>query len=131
MKTNLDQFFKTNEDLEKNGRWFEITGDIGFLVRPFKATNPKVKAAMAAHFKPYARQIELGTLDDKKSFEINVRLFIESCLVDWRGVEIDGQAVPFAPDVALKFFEGLPDLFHTLWAHCNDFKNYRDDVKNY
>jgi len=131
MKTNLDKFFKTDANLEKEGVWFEISDDVGFLLKPFKETNPKVKAMMAAHYKPFARQIELGTLETGKQLEIQAKLFVGACLVDWKGVEIDGKIVEFSPEVAVPFFLALPDLFHTLWAHCNDFKNYREDLGNF
>lgn len=130
MKTNLDKFFKTNSDLEKNGVWFEISDDIGFLVRPFKGTNPKFKAAMAHHFKPFARQIDLGTLDQAKTLEITIKLFIDVCLVDWRGVEIDDKQAELTPDNALKFFVALPELFDTLWKYANDFVSYKEDLGN-
>ncbi len=130
MKTNLDKFFKTNEEQEKNGVWYDISSDTGFLVRAFKPNNPQVKGAIATHYKPYARQIEMGSIEDKKSLEIQVKVFVKACLVDWKGVEIDGKDTPYSPDIAIKFFVALPDLFSTLWTHCNDFKNYRDDVGN-
>jgi hypothetical protein len=130
MKTNLDKFFKTSENFEKNGVWFEISDTIGFLIRPFKATNPKVKAAMASHYKPYARQIEMGTLDLEKQLEIQIKIFLDVCLVDWKGVEIDGKEVEYTSENAYKFFRALPELFETLWKHANDFTNYREDLGN-
>lgn len=130
MKTNLDKFFKTSEALEKNGVWFEISDKIGFLLKPFKATNPKVKSAMATHYKPYAKQVEMGTLDLDKQQEIQIKIFIDVCLEDWRGVEIDGQEVECSPENAHKFFKALPELFDTLWRHANDFSNYREDLGN-
>lgn len=130
MKTSLDKHFKTDSDLEKNGVWFDISEDIGFLIRPFKGTNPRVKAAMAAHYKPLARQIELGTIDPDKEREIQVKLFTEICLVDWKGVEMDGQSVECNKENAMALFKELPDLFDTLWKHSGDFKNYKEDVGN-
>jgi hypothetical protein len=131
MKTNLDKLFKTNEDYEKNGVWFEISDTTGFLVKPLKPTNPNVKAAFANFYKPYARQIELGTLDDAKAQEIQVKMFVQACLVDWKGVEIDGKVREFDKTLAVEFFLNLPDLFETLWKHCQDFKNYQDEVGNF
>lgn len=131
MKTNLDKFFKTDKALEEKGVWFDISEEIGFLLRPFKQSNPRVKAAMAHHFKPFARQIEMGTLDDVKQMEIQVKIFIDVCLVDWKGVEIDDKLVECTPENALKFFTNLPDLFDTLWKHASDFSNYKiEDVGN-
>jgi len=130
MKTNLDRHFKTSPDLEKNGVWFEIDDKTAFLIKPLNRGNPNVKAAFAKEYKPYARQIELGTLDDKIQRQIEVKIFIRACLVDWRGVEIDGKEVKLDSDTAELLFMELPDLFSTLWTHCQDFKNYREDVGN-
>lgn len=130
MKTNLDKHFKTSEELEKNGVWFDISDNVGFLLRPFKTTNPRVKAAMAHYYKPYARQVELGTLDQAKQLEIQIKIFIDVCLVDWKGVEIDDKVAEYKPEVALKFFTALPDLFDTLWRHATDFNNFKEDLGN-
>ncbi len=130
MKTNLDGMFKTDIELEKNGVWFMLNEKTGFLVRAFKAHNPRVKSAMAIHYKPYARQIEMGTLDISKQHEINVKLFLDVCLVDWKGIEIDGKDAACTKEVAAQFFISLPELFDTLWKYANDFNNYKEDVGN-
>ncbi len=130
MKTNLDKFFKTNPDLEKNGVWFEISDEIAFLVRPFKSTNPRFKAAMANHYKPFARQMDMGTLEQDKAFEVSLKLFLDVCLVDWRGVEIDDKPTEYNKENALKFFKALPELFDTLWNYAKDFSSYKEELGN-
>lgn len=130
MKSNLDKFFKTDADLENNGMWFDISETTGFRVRAFKASNPRAKAAMAAHYKPYARQIEIGALEVTKQREVTTKLFIEMCLVEWRGVQIDDKDVELTTENALKLFTALPDLFDTLWRHANDFTNYKEELGN-
>lgn len=130
MKTNLDTLFKTSADLEKNGVWFDISDTTGFLLRPFRATNPRIKAAMAKYFKPYARQIENDSLDMDKQREININLFMDVCLVDWKGIEIDGAEVKLDRESGIKLFKSLPELFDTLWKHAQDFKNYKEDLGN-
>lgn len=130
MKTNLDSLFKTSKDLEKNGVWFDINEETGFLLRPFKSTNPRVKAAMARYFKPYARQIENDALPQEKEREININLFMDVCLVDWKGVMIDGVDTPYTREAGQKIFTELPELFDSLWKHAHDFKNYKEDLGN-
>lgn len=131
MKTNLDSMFKTDDALESGGIWFDLTDTTGFLVKRFGGLNsPKVKAAMSKYFKPYARQIENGTMDLKKEKEIMYRVFVESCLVDWKGVEIDGQEVPFSTDAALKLLCRLTDLADTLVEYAQDMKNYKEELGN-
>lgn len=127
MKTNLDKFFKLGNSHLENGVWFEISDSIGFLVKPFNQSNQSTKAAMAKHYKPFARQIEMGTLQESKEREILARVFVESCLLDWKGVEIDGVATDFSREVAIKFLTNLPELFQTLMNYASDMKNYREE----
>lgn len=131
MKTNLDKFFKMDESLEKDGVWFEVSEKTGFLLRPFNAQNQKIKGAMAAHYKPFARQIENGTLDAGKDLEIRIKLFTTACLAEWRGVEIDGAEAACTPENSLKLFKSLPHLFETLWKHANDSSNYKEELGNF
>lgn len=135
MKSNLDKYYKTDKALEEEGQWFWITPDeIGFRCRPFQQTNPRVKAAMAVHYKPHARQIDLGTISVEKNLEIQVKLFLDISLVDWLGVEIDGKVTPYKDMVKeqiVKFLVDRPALFKELWDHANDHKNYIEDLGNY
>lgn len=126
MKTNLDKIFKTSAVIEKSGVWLDISEETGFLVRPFNKNNPNIKSAMAVHFKPHQRQIEMGTLDPSKEAEINAKVFVNSCLIDWKGVEIDGVDTPFSKEVAIKFLVSLPELFETLMSYAQDYKNYQE-----
>lgn len=131
MKTNLDKLFKTNSTLERDGVDFALDDKTSFKIRRFNLQNPRVKAAMASYYKPYARQVELGTLPQEKSTEITMKLFIEVCLASWEGVENEkGEPIECNPENALKLFKSLPDLFETLWKHANDFANYKEDLGN-
>lgn len=131
MKTNLDKFFKTSNKLENEGVDFAIDETTSFRVRRFNSSNPRVKAAMASYYKPFARQIEMGTLPIEKSNEISVKLFIDCCLVSWEGIEEDGKPIECNKENALKLFKELPDLFETLWKHANSFESYKEDVGNF
>ncbi len=130
MKTNLDKVFKTNESLEENGVWYAVSDETQFLVRRMSRANPRGKAAVAKYFTPFASQVAAGTLDPKKERSLMIRIFIDVCMVDWKGVEIDGKEVEYSPEVAFEFFTALPDLCDTLRAHAEDSKNYRVELGN-
>lgn len=138
MKTNLDKVFKTDEKLIKDGvdlviqeeNAAEGIKEVSFRVRHFSSENTRVKAAISKHYKPYARQIELGTLDQKTNDLVTIKMFIDVCLVEWKGVEIDGKEVECTKENAQTLFVRLPNLFDTLWRYANDFNNYREDLGN-
>lgn len=131
MKTNLDSLFKNDSKLEEAGIWLSLSENTGFLVRRFGGYNsPKVKAALAKHYKPYARLVDAGTMDPAKEREIMVKVFVESCIVNWKGIEIDGKEVQFSQELCVKFLTELPELSDTLVNYASDSKNYREDLGN-
>ena len=130
MKTNLDRHFKVNDQYAKEGVEFAIDDKTHFRLRYFNPSNPRVKAAMAAHYKPFARQIDLGTLDQDTQLTIKIKLFIDISLVSWEGIEDGGKALECNPENALALFRHLPTMFESLWAYANDHTNYKDDVGN-
>jgi hypothetical protein len=131
MKSNLDKFFKNSAELEENGVWFDVSDGVGFLCRRFGGYNSeKVKKSLAKHYKPYAKQIELGTFPREKQLEIMFRVFVESCVIDWKGVEIDGKQEPFSVEACVKLFCSLPDLGDTIVEHASKSDVFREDLGN-
>jgi len=130
MKTNLDKLFKSNIDFEKEGIWFEIGDSIRFRVRRFGGSNSEVKKAMVKYYKPFAKLIERGLLSDEKEKDIYIKSFIDACLVDWEGVEVDGEIVPFSFENAHKLFTNLPELVETLMEYAQASDHYRVDLGN-
>jgi hypothetical protein len=131
MKTNLDSAFKTDTTLETDGIWFEIQDGVKFKCRRFGGMNTqKVKASSSKYFKPFLKQIELGTLSEEKSREITIKSFVESCLVDWSGVEIDGQVAPFSVESAYKLLIELPALAETLIKYSSEMNPYKEELGN-
>jgi hypothetical protein len=131
MKTNLDSLFKTDNALEKEGVWFMVSEEAGFLVRRFGGANAsKVKQAIAKYYKPYSRQVENGTIAAEKEKEILVTSFVEASMVDWKGIEIDGEIVPYSREVAIKFFCALPELFEAIYSYATAVESYKEDLGN-
>ena len=131
MKTNLDKFYKNDSSLEGGGIWFDVGGGVEFLIKRFGGFNSQqVKLELAKHYKPYSKQIELGTLSTEKEREITIKVFVNACVLDWKGIEADGKALPFTKDNCIELLKGLPELAETLVAQASDSKNYREDLGN-
>jgi hypothetical protein len=132
MKTNLDGLFKTDESIEKQGVWYELAPGVAFLIKRFGGYNsPTIKSALAKYYKPYAKQIENGTLDQSKEKEIMNKVFVEACIVDWKGIVINGENAQFSVDACVKLMGSLPEMADILIAHASDFKNYKEDLGNF
>ncbi len=131
MKTNLDKMFKNDVTQETEGIWFDISDEVGFKVKRFGGENANAsEAAMTKHFKPYARAIQFETMDPKKESELMTKVFVEACMVDWKGVEIDGEIVKYTPEKAIQLFLARPELRKTLVDYASQSKNYREDLGN-
>lgn len=127
MKSNLDNLYKTNSDYETSGVWYALSDEVGFRVRRFGGKNgDRVKQALAKHHKPFARQIQTGKMSAEKEKKIMNKVFVESCLVTWKGVEIDGELKDFTPELALEFFDSLPDLATDLLEFAQELDNFKN-----
>lgn len=132
MESNLKKKFGMDANLEKNGIWVDVDTDVSFLIRRFGGDNHiKLKEAHAKYMKPHARLIELGSIPRKTMLEIEAKVFIDACLVDWKGVEFGGEVKPFSKELALELFIELPELLATLVACSQDKDNYRLDLGNF
>lgn len=128
MKTNLDSLFASDENLEKDGIWFEITDKTAFLIRRMGGQNEKFAKLYASMTKPYARRMQNGTMDPKIEERIYMDCFVDACLVDWRGMVIDGEEATFSKDLAKKVLSQpkLKDLLATLLDYASNAKFYKE-----
>lgn len=131
MQTNLDSIFKTKENLELDGVWFKVSQETSFCLRRFGGKNAnRVKQAMAKYHKPHARLIENDALPPEETSKIMAQVIAHSCLVDWKGVVVDGQELPCNPENAVKIFTLLPELFDTLFGYISGADSFKEDLGN-
>lgn len=131
METNLDGLYKTNRDMETEGNWFEVADGVAFKIKRFGGYNsPEIKKAVAKYHKPHALMISKGLLPDAKEREIHTRAFVESSIVDWKGITIGDEVAEFTVDKAVEMLVGLPDLVEVLMQEASNFENYREELGN-
>lgn len=141
MKTNLDKKFKTNVGEETEGIWFEVGEGAAFKLRRYGGANSQALISATAKWKkPFARQIEMKTITPEKSQELNIRVFVDTCLSDWKGIQTEKEnaetkekemvEIPFSEENALELFRDLPELMDTLFVQCMDSNNYRGALVN-
>lgn len=129
MKTNLDSMFKTDAQLESDGVWFDVTKEISFKLRRMGGNNTnRAKQAFTKYCKPYVRLIENDTLPQADMHAINVKVFIDTCLVEWQGIKDEaGNEIVLTFDNALALLIRLPELFNTLSKYVNGFDSFREE----
>lgn len=132
MDTNLGALFGTDKNLEENGVWFAIGGGVEFLIRRFSAQNSRMKMAMAKYYKPRAREIDNNTISTQDSLEINVKIFVSTCLINWKGVkDSEGKELPYNAETAIAQLIKYPDLYLELQKLSQSAENYREELGNF
>jgi hypothetical protein len=131
MKTNLDSLFKGDKQTESDGVWFEVSEGVKFRVKRMGGNNQaEVAKATTKYYTPYAKLIEKNLMPLEKVAKITAKIFVDSCLIDWEGVEIDGQEAPFSKETAVAFFTELPDLLTVLMDYAGSVESFREDLGN-
>jgi len=132
MKSNLDSIFKSNTSLEQKGIWLEINESTAFLVKRYGGSNShEISKKLAELSKPYVVLIDKNMLPPEKDKEIVVRSFVETSILDWRGIDIDKEKdVKFTHEAATQLLISLPDLHETLVRYASDAQNYLADMGN-
>jgi hypothetical protein len=124
---SLESLFGTNHTHEQSGVDFVIerVGATFTLKRWGGSNTTEMQKKMMKHYKPVAALIEKDLLPSDKREAIEARVFVESCLVGWKGVKLGGKEVPFTVENAIDLFKKLPDLKELLVKYASDADNFK------
>lgn len=128
---SLYSAFKTNPDYEKNGIEIQYGenskgADIVFRIARAGGANQAFNKAMEVATKPYRRQIQNGTFDNKTADKLYMDVFIQTVLLGWEGVEdSEGKEMKFTTENAKKLFTDLPELFSDLRDQAANMSLFR------
>ena len=93
--------FQTDEKAEVEGVWIPL--DATTKVKIARLQNPRHTACLKRLSTPYIKPgMRQSDIPDDVYNEIAREAVAETILVDWSGVERDGQPVPYSKDAALE-----------------------------
>ena len=99
-----------------------------YLSRMGKA-NKKYSKALDKATKPYARQMQLGTLAEETAEDLFRGVFVKTVLKGWENVRgKDGLELEFTPENAADLFKKLPDLYDDLQEKARSAALFREEV---
>ena len=141
MGVNAFKLFGTNKDSEKNGVLLTYEdADLRFLVARSGGHNQEYTRMLQSKLRPHRRQIDRGTLSDKKATDILIEVFAKTVVrrVDvWDG-EADawkegvvptpeGAELPCNPNTVQALLQQLPDLFADIQSVCRSAEMFQDE----
>jgi hypothetical protein len=87
--TDFRTLFGTNREAEENGKWFDYEGGVRVKLRRFKSKHAtKTRERIE---KPFAALRRNGLLPSDVMEKVLHQTLVESILVEWSGVALDGQ----------------------------------------
>lgn len=137
---SLQKLFKTDTNLETAG----IIVDYGpnedlpegpqgrptmqFRVARAGGANQAHSKALTQLTKPHRRAIQLGQLSNELAKSIDRQAWLETCLLGWSNITLDGQLLEFSRENAERLFTALPDLYADLREQSNNMSLYREEM---
>jgi hypothetical protein len=123
---NINEF-RVDLELEKEGAWVSFTDEIELRIA--RHGNPKFQDAIRKETERRKAVLNVKELSEDMKVDVQKVAASEAILVDWRGLEDDGEAVPYTSEMALRYFRD-PEL-RVFWQfvlmQSIEDSNYRKD----
>ncbi len=124
---NIYKQFETNKEAENKGIWVEYGEGVAFKIARMAKSNKQYTKAMEVATRPHRRAMELETMDAKLAESIFMSVFVDTILLDWKGVtDRDGNELKFNKENATQVFTDLPELYDDLAERAKKATLYRE-----
>jgi len=126
--------FTVTDDAE-NGVWVDMGNDARIKVA--RMNNKKYKRSIKTLSTPYKRMIQMNALPDDTAEQILNKAMAEAILLDWEGLKLNGEELPYNRDNAMKILSdpALEDFRNVVMDISNDMELFREqeqeeEIKN-
>ena len=98
-------------------------------ISPASNSRPTTSKRMEALVKPYRRQIQAETIDNKVLEKLVMQAFAETVVLGWENVEDrNGNLMEFNVANVIQLFTDLPDLFKDVQEQAQKAVLFREDI---
>lgn len=119
--------FATDTIAENEGVWEEI-GD-GAKVLVARVGNKKWESAMERLRKPHLKKLRRrGRLSDDVAEKITIEAMADAVLLDWEGIEEDGEEIAYSKESATRFLTDYPEFRNMVYAIAADAELFRQEL---
>jgi len=137
--------FKTDPNKEVQGVIINYGDEAWFRIARAGGANKAYLKAMADRLKPFRRQIQTETMDEKVADSLVMEVFVDTVLLGWGSkvpaldgegtTDVDyiegenGQRLDFTRENAIKVLTDLPELYRELRAESERLGTFTAVVK--
>lgn len=97
-----------DEKKANGGIWEKLFGDFEVLVA--RLPNPAYRKRLAELLEPFTLKIEAKEFTEEQYEDLKVKALAGTVLLDWRGLDVEGQDVPFSLERAELALVEYPDF---------------------
>lgn len=124
---DIRKAYGTNKKKESEGTFVEIGNGISVKVKRAGSCNKAYSFAQAKMQRPYNKQIARGTIDPEILRDININLYANHVVTDWKGISEGKTEVPFSKEKFIELSKEFPDFFDDVFVAALDMQNFADD----
>ena len=127
MPINLNKF-KFDHTKTEQGVWVDFEGDTRFKIASLHSRRFELK--LSDLMKPYRSPALRHKLDDQ-DFMLNLRTIAmaESVLIDWEGIEYNGEPLPFTIENAKSLLTQAPEIRKWIEDEAGKREQYLEAAK--
>jgi len=133
--SGLYRQFKTNKDKDLGGVPVTFSANEDgtiptFFLRRMGSGNSLYDAELARITKPFATEIQKGTLSNEQSKNLTDTLFVRAIIAGWEHVQDEeGKEIKYNEANALNLITQLPLLYDELKAAATNVSKFQDEAK--
>ena len=120
---DLAKRFRTDEEAEKTGIWQPI-GD-GARLKLARLNNPGYTKLYRHLIQDHRVLLEQGLLPDEIHDPIICECLAATVLLDWEGIEFDGELMPYSRENALRTLTELKEFRNLVLRLAASWEAYR------
>lgn len=129
MSRSITSAFATDKTKELQGIWVDYEGEetsVSVLIARAGGSNQAFQAASERLTRPHRRSgMDLDRLPLHIQNDIKARLYAETVVLDWKGVYLEDEEVPFNRENVIKVFKLVPDFMNFIIQEATNFQNFR------
>ena len=123
MTFDVFALYATDESLENDGAWFDLTKETS--VKVARTGNPRYAKLLTKLYEKNRKVLDLGgDVADKLSAEMMVQVIAETVLLDWKALHYKGQPLSYRVENA-KMVLSHKDFRRVIVGFSEDIEAYR------